>query len=87
MEVTHQKRTAQSPAAQPARELIIEFWLERGRPLIDAEFLENVQSKLVERFENPAMSPALLRDFWRMKGPNCDTRKLLNLTCVGVNRV
>lgn len=58
MEVTHQKRPAQSRAAQPARELIIEFWLERGRPPVDTEFLENVQSKLVEWFEDPAMSPA-----------------------------
>ena len=58
MEVTHQKRLAQSRAAQPAHELIVELWLERGRPPIDAQFLENVQSKLVERFEDPSMSPA-----------------------------
>ena len=58
MEVTHQKRRAQSRALQPARELIMEFWLERGRPPIGAQFLENVQSKLIERFEDPEMSPA-----------------------------
>ena len=58
MEVTHQKRRAQSRAAQSARELILEFWREGGRPPIDAQFLENIQRKLVERFENPAMSPA-----------------------------
>ena len=68
MEVTHQKRPAQSRAAQPARELIIEFWLERGRPPIDAQFLENVQSKLMERFGDPAMSPASVARFLADEG-------------------
>jgi hypothetical protein len=58
MEVTHQKRQALCRAAQPARELVIEFWLEHGRPPIDAQFLENVQSKLAERLEDSAISPA-----------------------------
>lgn len=58
MEVTHQKRRAPSRAAQPPRELIIELWEERGRTPVDAQFLENVQTKLAESFEDPALSPA-----------------------------
>jgi hypothetical protein len=57
MEVTRQKRPGQSLAAQ-AREFIVQFWLERGRLPIDAQFLEDVQRELVERFEDVAMSPA-----------------------------
>jgi hypothetical protein len=53
MEVTHRKSTA-----QPAREFIVKLWLERGRPPIDAPFLEAVQSELARRFGSDAMSPA-----------------------------
>jgi hypothetical protein len=58
MKVTHQEPRAQSRTAQPPRELIVEFWLEAGRPPIDAQFLENVQRKLAERLEESAISPA-----------------------------
>lgn len=58
MEVTHQKRPGQSLAAQAARELIVQFWLERGRPPIDAQFLKNVKSELTKTFEDVAISPA-----------------------------
>jgi hypothetical protein len=54
MEVTHRKRPA-----QPAREFIVKLWLERGRPPIDAQFLEAVQSELAQ-FGSDAMSPASL---------------------------
>jgi hypothetical protein len=57
MEVTHQKRPRRPLAAQAARELIVQFWLERGRPPIDAQFLEEVQEEL-KSFEDVAMSPA-----------------------------
>ena len=57
MEATHQKRPGRALAAQAARELIVQFWLERGRPPIDAQFLEDVQSEL-ESFADVAMSPA-----------------------------
>ena len=58
MEVTHQKRPAQSTAAQAAREVIVELWLELGRPPVDAQFLETVQLQLAKRSANPAISPA-----------------------------
>jgi hypothetical protein len=54
MEVTHRKRPA-----QPAREFIVKLWLERGRPPIDAKFLEAVQSELAQ-FGSDAMTPASL---------------------------
>jgi hypothetical protein len=57
MEVTHQKRPRRPLAAQAAREFIVQFWLERGRPPIDAQFLEEVQGEL-KSFEDVAMSPA-----------------------------
>jgi len=58
MEVTHRKRPGQSLAAQTAREVIVQLWLELGRPPVDAQFLEAVQSQLAKSFEDPAMSPA-----------------------------
>lgn len=58
MEVTHRKRSDQFVVAQAAREVIVKLWLELGRPPVDAQFLETVQGHLVERFEDPAMSPA-----------------------------
>ena len=58
MEVTHQKRPGQSLSAQAAREWIVQFWLERGRPPIDAQFLKDVRSELVKRFDDGALSPA-----------------------------
>ena len=58
MEVTHQKRPGNSLAAQAARELIVQFWLKRGRPPIDAQFLEDVKRELGKRFQDDAMSPA-----------------------------
>ena len=57
MKVTHQKRQGRAVAAQAARELIVQFWLERGRPPIDAQFLEDLQEEL-KSFEDVAMSPA-----------------------------
>jgi len=59
MEVTHQKRQGRALAAQAARELIVQFWLERGRPPIDAQFLEDLQEEL-KSFEDVAMSPAFV---------------------------
>jgi hypothetical protein len=58
MEVTHQKPPPQFRAVQAARELIVQFWLDRGRPPIDAQFLENVQRKLAETFAESEDSPA-----------------------------
>ncbi len=58
MEVTHQKRQTQSPAAPAAREVILKLWLELDRPPVDAQFLENVQQQLANRSEGPAISPA-----------------------------
>lgn len=50
----HRKRPGQNLAS----DLIVKLWLELGRPTVDAQFLENVQSRLGERFEDLAMSPA-----------------------------
>ena len=46
----------------------MELWLERGRPPIDAQFLENVQRKLAERSEDSAMSPGSVARFLADKG-------------------
>ena len=54
MEVKHRKHPAQTLAS----ELTVKLWLEHGRPPIDAQFLEAVQSELAQRFGSDAMSPA-----------------------------
>lgn len=56
MEVTHRKRP--SRAAQAARELIVNLWLELGRPPVDAQFLEAIQRQLANGSEDSGMSPA-----------------------------
>ena len=54
MEVKHRKPAAKTLAS----EFIMKLWLERGRPPIDAQLLEAVQTELAERFGDDAMSPA-----------------------------
>lgn len=46
------------PGPKVASEFIVQRWLERGRPPVNAQFLEAVQSELNQRFGNQAMSPA-----------------------------
>ena len=56
MEVTHRKRP--SPAAQAARESIVNLWLELDRPPVDAHLLEAVQLHLAKSDDDPGISPA-----------------------------
>ena len=68
MEVTHQERQAQSRATQSAREVIVQLWLERERPPIDAQFLEDVQRELADRSDDSTPSPASVARFLADEG-------------------
>jgi hypothetical protein len=58
MEVTH--RPSPDAAEAERRAVVVELWVQLGKPAIDAHLLETIQARVTGVFENHELGPAAL---------------------------